>query len=582
MLELYKTFVEQNASTLLVYVAIVCMLSLERVAIPHVYGKLLDSLRQAKFNLTSLLFGTVVGIFVLFQVFDTALTYMDAHIMPKFEAFVRRHVVDVIMDRHAEHYAELDLGNITSKLIKLPANLNSLFYNAKTFLFNHVLSTIFTVGYLYYCHWSLGAIFTVAFGILALLTWNFCARCRAPSYVRDLTFDNMQESVHDILYNLQSVHSSRTMEYEKQNVDKLNNDTVSKVQEWVFCGIPYRLVFAVLFLAVFAGVTGMGIRLYRQHQMTLALLVSSFMVTFSILRTCIHFYYDFENYIYVSGSIQVVSDYIDSLPDKIDEHVSSSLDLDELSVAARTSAEAQVLASGPVDISLKHVSFANPSGSSVFENVSLMVPANTRLAIVGGIGSGKSTLAHMITRFRSPTSGTIYMNGVPIEDIPLDHIRKAVYYVPQQPRLFNRTLWENICYGRDSETIAEARPTTGGDGGSGGGSGGVHPDHVYKMLERLDMRELAQVFREKMHQSVGKQGSHLSGGQRQITLLLRAILNHDARVLILDEPTSALDAVSRDQVIKLILSVAKNRTLIVITHDRELATQMDQIHDMGR
>ena len=247
-----------------------------------------------------------------------------------------------------------------------PRNLNSLFYNAKTFLFNHVLSTIFTVGYLYYCHWSLGAIFTAAFVVLGLLTWNFCARCRVPSYVRDQTFDNMQESVQDILFNLQAVHTNRTMQAERRVVDQLNANTVRKVQDWVFCGIPYRLVFAVLFLVVFAGVTGMGIRLYRRQQMTLALLVSSFMITFSILRTCIHFYYDFESYIYVSGSIQVVSDYIDTLPHKVDETLRGSHEGGRLGSPA-----------GPLHITLENVSFANSSGPPVFENVNLQIPAKT-------------------------------------------------------------------------------------------------------------------------------------------------------------------------------------------------------------
>ena len=165
----------------------------------------------------------------------------------------------------------------------------------------------------------------------------------------------------------------------------------------------------------------------------------------------------------------------------------------------------------------------------------------------------------------------VRFNDVPVQQISLDEVRKAVYYVPQHPRLFNRTLWDNIRYGQ---------PTTQGQSDQQADHDTLRPESVLTVLERLDMAELAAVFRRKMHEPVGKQGSYLSGGQRQIVLLLRAIFSRDAKVLILDEPTSALDAISRDQVIRLVLSAATHRTLIVITHDRELADKMGTVYDM--
>ena len=595
MFDLYKTFVKENIQTVITYVTIICVLSSERVAIPHVYGKLLDSLRSAKFDSTTKYFAIIVSIFVVFQILDTTLTYIDATLMPRFEAFVRKHVVDVIIDSHSEHYAELDLGNITSKLIKLPANLNILFYRIKAFLFNHVLSVMLTVGYLYYCHWSLGTIFTAAFAILGLLTWNFCDECSRPSYVRDKTFDDMQESIQDILYNLQSVHISRAVDTERQNIERLNAHTVNKMRDWVFCGLPYRMIFAVLFLSVFVGVTGLSIWLYRKKKMTLALMVSSFMVTFSILRTCIHFYYDFENFVYVHGSMQVVSDYIDSLPDNkrgtkgiletsANHPTNTNIDCN-LPIPVHPHRQ-----DGGIDIVIDNVMYipelkgnigetpfvqdkehetthhtavaTTTTSLPVFKGVTISIPSGQHVAIVGSIGSGKSTLAHLLLKFKSPTAGTIKYNGVSIDRLSVNSVREAVYYVPQTPRLFNRTLWENIRYGNTSDAF--------------------NPDDVYRLLHKLKMDALAEVFRQKMYKHVGKQGSYLSGGQRQIVLLLRAIFNTDAKVIILDEPTSALDSESSDQVLRIIQSVSKGRTLIVITHDKKLATLADRVVVMGR
>lgn len=563
MLELYTAFVKNNLATLIFYVVVVCFLSIERVAIPHMYGKLLESLRAAKFDETTLLFGTVVGIFVVFQILDTVLTYIDAKLMPRFEAFVRRHVVDVIIDRHAQHYAELDLGNITSKLIKLPTNLNILFYRMKTFIFNHVFSIIVAVGYLFFCHPYLGAIFTVAFGLVALFTWAFCRQCSTPSYRRDESFDAMQESIQDILYNLQSVYVNDTQGEERDRIDELNDHTVKRVQDWVFCGIPYRVIFAVIFLSVFAAVTWTSIWLFRNKRLTLALLVSSFMVTFAILRTCIGFYHDFEDFIYVQGGMQVVSDYIDSLPAPC---------TDEASLQSRVPAHPK---HDGVDIVFDEVSFvpeatpretraaATPTTPSrpLFDKFSLTLRAGQHVTVMGGIGSGKTTLAHMLLKLRCPTSGRITFNGTSLADLSASAVRQVVHYVPQHPRLFDRTLWENLVYGNHDPTLTRER--------------------VFALLQELRLDDVATVFREKMDESVGKQGSLLSGGQRQIVVLLRAVFNTEAKVLILDEPTSALDEKSRNQVVQLVREVAKGRTLLLITHDRALVGMTEGVVRLG-
>jgi len=542
MLELFRTFIDANWQVLIVYVLIMCFLTIERIAVPHFYGKLLESIKEAKFDLTTKFFCIVIGIFFIFQLLDTVLTYIDAKLMPHFEAYVRRYVTDTIIDKHEQHYTELDLGNVTSKLIKLPSNLNYLFYKVKSFLFNHVLSIIITACYLFYCHPYLGGIFTSAFGVVALMTWQFCAQCSKPSYIREETFDQTQESIQDILLNLQSVYINQTTSQEQRNIDTINTLTVKRTQEYVFCGIPFRVVFALLFLCVFAGITWTSILLYRQKKLTLATLVSSFMVTFSILRTCISFYFDFETFIYLYGGIKVVSDYLQKLPNTNSGESNTTLEKEN----------------GGVDIELQDVVYYvddKRETKPLFDHVSLAIGSGEHVAITGSIGSGKSTFAHLLLRLRTNSGGQIMLNRTPIQELSIQSLRSTIHYVPQQPRLFNRTLWENISYGIDSLQV----------------------EQVYQLLQQLQLKELEIVFKQKMYEKVGKQGSELSGGQRQIVLLMRAIFNTHYNILILDEPTASLDTNSRNHVIQLIKSISKNKTLIIITHDTKLASIMDSV-----
>ena len=158
MIHLFQTFIQNNPANITLYVLLLCLLTTERVAIPHIYGKLLDTIKSASFSNTGIWFGVLMLVFFLFQLFDLLVTYLDAQIMPPFEAFVRKHITGHIIQSHETDYMELDLGNVTSKLVRLPINLRALFGKVRTFLFAHVLGIIITACYLFYAHYSLGLI----------------------------------------------------------------------------------------------------------------------------------------------------------------------------------------------------------------------------------------------------------------------------------------------------------------------------------------------------------------------------------------------------------------------------------------
>ena len=557
MLSLFHHFIKKYRVILGFYVGILCILTLERVAIPHFYGQLLETIKSEKFDATFRIFSIVIGIFLVFQMLDTILTYIDANLMPRFEAYVRKHVVDTLLERYQHQHTELDLGNITSKLIKLPGYLNWLFYKVKAFLFNHVLSIIITCGYLFYCHPYLGGIFASSFILLAILTFAFCKQCSKPSYVREDTFDRTHEEIQDILFNLQTIYINRTEKKEQERIDQINEETIRRTRDAAYCGIPYRVIFALLFIGVFAGITWTSLHLYRTKRLTLALLVSSFMVTFSILRTCISFYFDFDSFIYIYGGVQVVADFLEALPKICVNNKTKTLPL-----TAPSSKKPGI------DIRFKDVHYTPPvlaselrineqktSSPPLFENMSLYLPSKQHVAITGGIGSGKSTLAHILLKLQCIQKGSITLNGVPLKQLSASSVRKYIHYVPQQPRLFDRTLWENLSYGNAS----------------------LRPVDIYNLLKELNLHDLEKVFRSKMYERVGKQGYKLSGGQRQMVFLMRTLMNQDAKVVILDEPTSALDSRSRNQVLKLIQVGARQRSLIIITHDEELLQYVDRV-----
>jgi len=215
------------------------------------------------------------------------------------------------------------------------------------------------------------------------------------------------------------------------------------------------------------------------------------------------------------------------------------------------------------DVVLDHVSFAYPTRPQMLavDEVSFSVRAGEKVAIVGPSGAGKSTLFHLLLRFYDPTSGTISLDGVPINAADPREIRKRIALVPQEPVVFATSARENIRFGRPEASDAEVERA-------------ADLAHATEFIRRLPGGLEAQL---------GERGVTLSGGQRQRIAIARAILR-DAPLLLLDEATSALDAESETLVQTALEELMRHRTTLVIAHRLATVLSCDRIMviDQGR
>jgi ATP-binding cassette, subfamily B, bacterial len=215
------------------------------------------------------------------------------------------------------------------------------------------------------------------------------------------------------------------------------------------------------------------------------------------------------------------------------------------------------------DLGLDHVSFAYPTRPQMLavDDVSFSVRAGEKVAIVGPSGAGKSTLFHLLLRFYDPASGTISLDGVPINAADPREIRKRIALVPQEPVVFAASARENIRFGRPEASDAEVERA-------------ADLAHATEFIRRLPGGLEAQL---------GERGVTLSGGQRQRIAIARAILR-DAPLLLLDEATSALDAESETLVQTALEELMRHRTTLVIAHRLATVLSCDRIMviDQGR
>ena len=227
-----------------------------------------------------------------------------------------------------------------------------------------------------------------------------------------------------------------------------------------------------------------------------------------------------------------------------------------------------VIARAQGHLRFEHVTFQYEQAMApALRDVSLEVLPGQTVALVGVSGGGKSTFVNLATRFYSPQSGRIVLDGVAYDDITLASLRAQLAMVSQNVVLFDDSLKANIAYG--AEQVDEAR--------------------LLAAVRAAHLTEVVAGLPEGVDTNIGENGLRLSGGQRQRVAIARAIYK-DAPILILDEATSALDNESERAVQAALDALMAGRTTIVIAHrlstieraDRIVVLEQGRIVETGR
>lgn len=206
-------------------------------------------------------------------------------------------------------------------------------------------------------------------------------------------------------------------------------------------------------------------------------------------------------------------------------------------------------------IEFKRVSFTYPdSDLPSLQNVSFCIEPGEHVAILGRNGSGKSTLEKLILGLYQPNEGQVLLDGIDINQLDLHQVRNNVGYVPQDITLFRGSLRYNI------ELAAPAKSA----------------EHFLNICNISGLNHLLSQHPAAFEMQVGEKGQNLSGGQKQIVAIARALYN-DPPILLLDEPTAALDHSSEDAFRRQLGSYAQGKTLLLITHRSPLLTLANRI-----
>jgi ATP-binding cassette subfamily B protein len=210
------------------------------------------------------------------------------------------------------------------------------------------------------------------------------------------------------------------------------------------------------------------------------------------------------------------------------------------------------------EIEFRNLSFRY-GDTPVLNNVSLTVPAGSSLAIVGPTGSGKSTLVNLISRLYDAPEGTLFIDGRPVRDYPLEVLRRNMGIVPQETFLFSETIRENISFGAPSSSAED----------------------ILEAAEAAHIRREFEEFPQGFETMVGERGMTLSGGQKQRSAIARALLRRPA-ILILDDALASVDTYTEERILGGLRSYTATATTILISHRVSTVRNADQIAVLNR
>lgn len=537
--DLYVSFLKDNWKSYILYLITLISLPLQSVAMPHYYGEIISSLKDLNIPKSKYLFAVLLGIWIIIQGFSIGISYVDNYIWPKFHSYIRQFFFNLIVDRYNQNYQELKIGTILTKLIKLPWILDDISNQIQRFVLTNSILIISNFVYLFRNHWSLGFMYIGCIGVVFIMSRFYFNTCNSNIKKVENLYDNCHEEIEDTLQNLLSIYTSKKIPDEKDRIKKINEITRSEQYKSGICTRKFRIYFSIVNVALFLGLNYLSFKLFTHGKIKVTNLVSIFILNYTILGSLMGLFNDAKDFMAVKSHVELIQKFIEELPNSDNPQQTKIIPNPD-----------------KLDIVFRDVDYT-PIGSKIkiYDKFNLRIYPKQKIAVIGQSGSGKTTFSTLLCRLRTYQNGEIFINGIPLSKIDINDLREKIVYIPQHPKLFNRTLAENLTYGLPKNITIEK---------------------ILTFMKDNGFNDLEKIFRSRMHEKVGKTGGNFSGGQKSAIWFIRAAMKPTS-LLIADEPSSSLDPESKQYIKKMLDILGQNRGIILITHDMDMIENMDRI-----
>jgi ABC-type multidrug transport system fused ATPase/permease subunit len=548
--ELVSDYLNENKGIITAFILITLLtFPIESIAIPELYGRLYNTVSGGKVS-DELLWRVgkiilfIIGVWLFIQVFYYIKNWLIGKILPTYLEFTRRVLFTKIIENYENNYKDIKISKNINRLFNLTRDMKDVFFYVATCLIPLALTIGIVNIYLYFIDWKIGLIATLAVGIMATVSYFFSVKIIEISAIREGKFLDMSERIHDSFENLMNIYLNNEKNKELQKTQSAQNEHTDYYNKQLDLINNMQISTCVMSVIMFSIIIGIAYYNFAKRIFTPQRFITVSLIIIYFLGFLININSWTPEQLMNLGILKNSEEFLnDILRSKNNKYVKNpklngDIVVDNISYSYG--------GSGGGDVT-------EINSQPIFSGFSLTIKKNERVAIIGQSGSGKSTLMKLLLGLLPISGGSITINKVPIQKIEPEVLRSHINYINQRTQLLNGTVLDNMKYGNK-----------------------IDDKKLIGLVKKYGLEVNFKNLEKGLMSDVGNQGKSMSGGMQKIIMNVRGILKK-GNVIIFDEPLAGLDAITRKKMIRMIDDMTKNKTVVVITHDKEILGIMNKI-----
>lgn len=534
-------FFSHAKKLLLLLIGSVIFVTLISLLTPSLQGNAIDYITSREWDLLYRCALTLLIAYLANILFSLAQTLLSAHLSQRIVKQMRHDLfkkIDYLSIKYLDTHSN---GDIMSRMTNDVENVSNTISQSLGSLVSGVLTIIGTIAIMFAYCWQLTVITLVTVIITIIVTKNMSKVMRKVYRRRSAILGRLNGHSEEMITGYKSI-----VAYNKQQ------DVIDE-----FCKTSDELAKVSIKAEILGGSMGPIMNCISNGSFVIVAAFGGYfaytgLITIGTISAFIIYAKQFSRPIneiaQLYGSIQTAiagAERVFALIDQPDEDNSGDRDMDHVKG----------------EITFKNIDFSYIPGKQVLYDFNLDVKPGQKIALVGATGSGKTTVVNLLMRFYPVDAGEILIDGVNIQDIKRDSLRKNIAIVLQDTVLFSDTIESNIKYSNPDASDEE----------------------MYYAAEMSNLKHYIERLPKKYQTFLKQAGAGLSHGQRQLLAIARAVLANP-KILILDEATSSVDTRTEKNIQDAMVKLMKNRTSLIIAHRLSTIRDADKIvvMDQGR
>ena len=543
---LFIDYVKQNYIQIISFILVIAIIyPIQSVGLSRVYGNLFDIIHkntklESIFDIKNVFKNNVPGLMILISliyifigILYLSKHYLESLIIPNYFKYLRELFFNNFIKKYSNDFKDVKIGEILSKLFELNSAILSLFQNTCNYLLSTTFGLISICIYYFILDWKIGLIYLFSV-IMVLILYYLNAHKQVNNSVKkfNILYKN-NENLTDRLSNLMNIYINNEQNNEiikfvkDENILRrqyIKNYWVEKTNITIADFIIILSVILLLFISYYG---------LKNKNLSTVAFISIIITLGSSTNYLFEINSELSNIIYYTGIVK-----------------SNETLLNEILTIKKRDIIDKHLKSGKIE--LKNVSFGYEKNKYIFKNFNYTINDKQKVAVMGQSGSGKTTIMKLLIDLHDIQEGEILVDNINIKKLETSYLRSKIVYINQRTTLFNKTVLNNMLYGTNK-----------------------NEQNVIDILNKYDLMMVFNKLPNSIHTNSGVNGNNLSLGMQKVTMIIRGVLK-DGIIYAFDEPLTSLDGETRKKIIKLLMGELKNKTLIIITHDKEILPYMDK------